>query len=76
MVRLRFFLSPNVAAGIRTVSGVEPTWDVLKDALPTELPRRSLLLKVASTVLFPKDRAYHGPHYWDLDNGCRNHMES
>ena len=41
MALLGFFLPPHAAAGIQThVSRVAPTQDLLKDALPTELPRR------------------------------------
>ena len=33
----RIFLPPYAAAGIQTYGRVAPTWDLLKDVLPTEL---------------------------------------
>ena len=35
----RIFLPPYAVAGIQTVGRVAPTWDLLKDALSSELPR-------------------------------------
>ena len=36
----RIFLPPYAVAGIQTVGKAAPTWDLLEDALSSELPRR------------------------------------
>ena len=47
------FLPPHATAGIQThFSRVAPTPDLLKDALPTELPRRVATGETSSSVAY------------------------